>query len=95
LMSGKTCVGTWIKGWKEGRQRQVYLYQSTDNQETMSKYGVQAVSWQTAVGPVITLELLARGIWHGEGVFGPEAFDPDPFLELMPNYDFPYGMIEM
>ncbi len=95
LMSGKTCVGTWVRGWKNGRPREIYLYQSTDNQDTMSKYGVQAVSWQTAVGPVITLELLAKGIWQGKGVFGPEAFDPDPFLDLMPKYDFPYGIVEM
>ncbi len=94
-MVGKTCVGTWVKGLKDGRPRQVFLYQVTDNQETMRKYGVQAVVWQTAVNPVIAMELLAKGIWKGTGVLGPEAFDPDPFLERMPRYDFPYGMREM
>jgi len=56
---------------------------------------VQAVVWQTAVNPVIAMELIEEGIWKGAGVFGPEAFDPDPFLERMPKYDFPYGMREM
>lgn len=95
LMSGKTCVGTWATGWKDGKRRSVYLYQSMDNGEAMQKYGIQAVSLQTAIGPVIGLELLANQIWQGKGVLGPEAFDPDPFLERMPAYDFPYQIVEL
>jgi saccharopine dehydrogenase (NAD+, L-lysine-forming) len=94
-MFGKTCAGTWVKGEKDGRPREVYLYQVADNETCMAKYGVQAVVWQTAVNPVIAMELLAAGTWKGTGVLGPEAFDPDPFLELMPAYDFPYGIREM
>ncbi|HJW82779.1 MAG TPA: saccharopine dehydrogenase C-terminal domain-containing protein [Anaerolineae bacterium] len=94
-MFGKTCAGTWVKGVKDGRPRQVYLYQVADNEWCMTNYGVQAVVWQTAVSPVIAMELLASGAWQGAGVLGPEAFDPDPFIELMPKYDFPYGMKEM
>ena len=94
-MFGKTCAGTWVKGEKDGQPREVYLYQVADNETCMAKYGVQAVVWQTAVGPVIAMELLAAGTWKGAGVLGPEAFDPDPFLELMPAYDFPYGIREM
>jgi len=94
-MLGKTCAGTWVKGAKDGQPRQVYLYQVADNETSMKKYGVQAVVWQTAISPVITMELLATGVWQGKGVLGPEAFDPDPFMALMPKYDFPYGMKEM
>ncbi len=94
-MTGKTCAGTWVRGRKDGKPREVYLYQVADNQTTMQKYGVQAVVWQTAVGPVITMDLLAHGVWQGKGVLGPEAFDPDPFMERMPQYDFPYGIMEM
>jgi saccharopine dehydrogenase (NAD+, L-lysine-forming) len=94
-MFGKTCAGTWVKGEKDGRPREVYLYQVADNETCMERYGVQAVVWQTAVSPVIALELLEAGTWGGAGVLGPEAFDPDPFMELMPAYDFPYGIKEM
>lgn len=93
-MFGKTCAGTWVKGEKDGKPRQVYLYQVADNETCMAKYGVQAVVWQTAVNPVIAMELLVTGAWKGVGVLGPEAFDPDPFMELMPAYDFPYGIRE-
>lgn len=94
-MFGKTCAGTWVKGVKDGQPRQVYLYQVADNEWCMQKFGVQAVVWQTAVSPVITMELIATGQWQGKGVLGPEAFDPDPFMKLMPEYDFPWGMKEM
>jgi saccharopine dehydrogenase-like NADP-dependent oxidoreductase len=95
LMTGKTCAGTWVRGTKDGKPREVYLYQVADNEECMRKYGVQAVVWQTAVNPVIAMELLAEGIWDGTGVKGPEAFDPDPFLERMPVYDAPFAIKEM
>jgi saccharopine dehydrogenase (NAD+, L-lysine-forming) len=94
-MFGKTCAGTWVKGCKDGRPRQVYLYQVADNETCMQKYGVQAVVWQTAVNPVIAMELLSSGKWQGKGVLGPEAFDPDPFMALMADYGFPYGLKEM
>jgi len=94
-MSGKTCVGTWVSGWKDTIPRQVYLYQSTDNQHSMQKYGCQAVGWQTGVAPVIAMQLIAEGTWRGKGVLCPEAFEPEPYLALMPQYDYPYGIIEM
>lgn len=94
-MAGKTCAGTWVKGTHNGQPRQVYLYQVADNETCMRRYGVQAVVWQTAVNPVIAMELLAGGEWQGRGVLGPEAFDPDPFMARMAGYDFPYGIKEM
>lgn len=94
-MTGKTCAGTWVTGVKDGRRRELYLYQVADNAECMRQYGVQAVAWQTAVNPVIALDLIANGVWRGAGVHGPEFFDPDPFLAKMGEYDFPYGVREM
>jgi saccharopine dehydrogenase-like NADP-dependent oxidoreductase len=93
-MTGKTCVGAWVTGIKDGKKREVYIYQPTDNQESMRDYGCQAVSLQTATGPVITMELLAEGVWKGKGVLGPEAFDPLPFMAKMPHYNFPYKIRE-
>jgi len=93
-MTGKTCVGAWVTGSKDGKKREVYIYQSTDNQESMRDFGCQAVSLQTATGPVITMELLAEGTWKAKGVCSPEAFDPRPFLAKMPEYSFPYKIRE-
>ena len=74
VMTGKTCAGTWVTGTKAGAPREVYLYQVADNATCMMDYGVQAVVWQTAVNPVIAMELLAAGEWSGSGVLGPQAF---------------------
>jgi saccharopine dehydrogenase-like NADP-dependent oxidoreductase len=93
-MHGKTCAGTWVKGLKDGRPREVYLYHVVDNQWSMREYGSQAVVWQTAVNPVIALELMASGVWKGAGVLGPEAFEPRPFLDLLVTYGSPWGIRE-
>jgi saccharopine dehydrogenase-like NADP-dependent oxidoreductase len=94
-MHGKTCAGTWVTGTgKDGKARQVYLYHVVDNAWSMAEYGSQAVVWQTAVNPVVALELLARGTWQGSGVLGPEAFDAVPFLDLLTEYGSPWGMRE-
>ncbi|MFI7635561.1 saccharopine dehydrogenase family protein [Nonomuraea sp. NPDC049400] len=93
-MRGKTCAGTWVKGVKDGRPREVYLYHVVDNQWSMREYGSQAVVWQTAVNPVVALELLANGLWKGAGVLGPEAFEPRPFLDLLVEYGSPWQMRE-
>jgi saccharopine dehydrogenase-like NADP-dependent oxidoreductase len=93
-MTGKTCAGTWVTGTKDGKPRQVYIYQVADNDVTMKTYGVQAVVWQTAVCPVLAMEMLETGAWQSAGVLGPEAFDPDPFMDRMKDYDFPYGIVE-
>lgn len=94
-MNGKTCAGTWVKGIKDGKPRQVYLYQVADNQDCMKAWGCQAVVAQTAFSAVIAMDLLEHGIWQGAGVLGPEAFPPIPFMEKMSDYGFPYGIKEM
>jgi saccharopine dehydrogenase (NAD+, L-lysine-forming) len=97
-MTGKTCAGLWVTGkGKDGAPRKTYLYHVVDNEDTMREYGSQAVVWQTAVNPVVALELLARGTWSGAGILGPEAFDAVPFLELLAadapaGYGSPWAM---
>jgi len=99
-MRGKTCAGLSVTGrGTDGAPRAVYLYHVVDNEWSMREYDSQAVVWQTAVNPVVALELLARGVWSGAGVLGPEAFDARPFLELLAEpapagYGSPWGMEE-
>lgn len=83
-----------VRGSSEQKPREVYLYQVADNEECMERYGVQAVVWQTAVHPVVAMELLAEGVWSGAGVLGPEAFDPDPFVARLPDHGAPWAMRE-
>lgn len=91
-MHGKTCAGVWVKGTKDGKPKEVYLYQVADNDECMARLGCQAVVAQTAFSPVIAMDLIEHGIWKGAGALGPEAFEPVPFMEKMAEYGFPYGI---
>jgi saccharopine dehydrogenase (NAD+, L-lysine forming) len=94
-MTGRAMVGTWVIGTKDGSPREAFLYQATDAEETWRTLGLGAVAWQTGFNPVIAMELLATGAWSGAGVLGPEAFDPDPYIELLDRYGIHYGVAEM
>ena len=94
-MEGRTCAGLWVTGdGKDGQPRRTYLYHVSDNADTMRDYDAQCVVWQTAVNPVVALELIAAGTWSGAGVLGPEAFDAVPFLDLLTAYGSPWELRE-
>jgi saccharopine dehydrogenase-like NADP-dependent oxidoreductase len=94
-MRGKTCAGTLVTGTgKDGEPKAVYLYHVADNETTMRTYGHQAVVLQTALNPVVALELLATGVWEGAGVLGPESFDALPYLDLLAEYGEPHGIVD-
>jgi saccharopine dehydrogenase-like NADP-dependent oxidoreductase len=94
-MTGLTCAGTWVTGTGTGGgRREVYLHHVVDNAWSMAEYGSQAVVWQTAVNPVVALELIDSGAWSGAGVLGPEALPPGPFLGLLTDYGSPWALEE-
>ncbi len=95
-MTGRTCAGTWVRGTgRDGQPRSTYLYHVVDNEHTMREYGSQAVVWQTAVNPVVALELIDEGTWKGVGVLGPEAFPAAPFLARLAELGAPHGTMEV
>ncbi|MEA2623117.1 MAG: saccharopine dehydrogenase L-lysine forming [Chloroflexota bacterium] len=85
-MRGRAIVGTWVIGQKDGKPREVYLYQKTVAEDSWRDFGLQAVAWQTGFNPVVAMELLASGEWSGAGVLGPEAFDARPFLATLDRW---------
>ena len=94
-MTGRTCAGTLVTGKGiDGEAKATYIYHLVDNEKTMAEDGCQAVVWQTAINPVVALELIASGVWSGAGVLGPEAFDSVPFLDLLADYGAPHGISE-
>ena len=95
-MTGRTCAGTWVTGTgTDGNPRSTYLHHIVDNEHTMREYGTQAVVWQTAINPVVALELLDEGVWKGTGVLGPEAFPPKPFLDRLADLGSRHGQQEL
>ncbi len=94
-MTGRTCAGTLVTGTGvEGGPRAAYVHHVVDNEECMGRDGVQAVVWQTALNPVVALELMSAGVWLGAGVLGPESFDPVPFFDLLADHGSPHAVEE-
>ncbi len=61
----------------------------------MREYGSQAVVWQTAINPVVALELLAEGAWSGVGVARPRGVPAQPFLDKLAAFGSPHGVLEL
>ena len=89
-MRGKTCVGTLVRGYKNGEPRAYYIYNVSDHESAYAELGVQATAYQTGIPPVIAARLIHQGVWRGAGVMSPEQFDPDPFLERLTREGMPW-----
>jgi saccharopine dehydrogenase (NAD+, L-lysine-forming) len=89
-MKGKTCVGTLVKGRKDGEERAYYIYNVADHETVYAGMGVQATAYQTGIPPVVAAELISSGLWSGSGVFSPEQLDPDPFLARLTQLGMPW-----
>ena len=89
-MRGKTCVGTLVKGKKNGENRAYYIYNVADHETVYAELGVQATAYQTGIPPVVAAELISSGLWAGAGVFSPEQMDPDPFLARLTRFGMPW-----
>ena len=94
-MIGKMCVGIHCTGIKDGKTREVFMYQPFDNQIAMKNWNMQVVVAQTGFGAAVAIELIGRNIWNDAGVYSPEYFDPIPYLQIMDEAGFEYGIVEM
>ena len=94
-MVGKMLVGVHCIGEKNGKKKEYFLYQPFDNQKSLKDWGMQAVVVQTGFGAALAIELIGKGIWREAGVYSPEYFAPEPYLQLMEESGFEYHIIEM
>jgi saccharopine dehydrogenase-like NADP-dependent oxidoreductase len=94
-MFGRAIVGTHVTGLKDGRPREIFHYQMCDAQDTMARFGLQPVAWQTGFNPIVSMELLAEGAWQGTGVLSAESFDPDPYLAILDRDGIHHATVEI
>ncbi|MDR0390847.1 MAG: saccharopine dehydrogenase family protein [Planctomycetaceae bacterium] len=78
---GKTCIGCWVNGVKDGVEKNYYIYNICDHESCFAETGSQAVSYTTGVPAALGAKLILTGQWQGKGVFNIEQFDPDPFMQ--------------
>jgi saccharopine dehydrogenase (NAD+, L-lysine-forming) len=92
---GKTNIGVYIKGVKEGVAKSLYIYQVSDHEKCYEEVMSQGVSYTTGVPAMIGAKLMLDGVWQGKGVFNMEELDPDPFMEALNRYGLPWQIKEM
>ena len=80
---GKTCIGNLVKGEKDGRQREVFIYNVCDHRACYEEVESQAISYTAGVPPVAAAILVAQGTWDTKTMVNVEELDPDPFLERL------------
>ena len=87
--TGKTCIGDLVKGKKDGKEREVFIYNVADHKEAYNEVGSQGISYTAGVPPVAAAILVAQGIWDVEKMVNVEELPPSPFLNLLNQMGLP------
>jgi saccharopine dehydrogenase (NAD+, L-lysine-forming) len=91
---GKTSIGCIFSGVKDGKQKDLMIYNVCDHAECFRETGAQAVSYTTGVPAMIGAKMMLTGQWKKTGVWHMEQFDPDPFMEDLNKYGLPWHILE-
>lgn len=81
--TGKTCIGNLVKGKKDGKDREIFIYNTCDHAECYQEVGSQAISYTAGVPPVAAAILIAQGLWDVQRMVNVEELDPDPLIKLL------------
>jgi saccharopine dehydrogenase (NAD+, L-lysine-forming) len=92
---GKTNIGIFAKGVKDGEERTIYIYQVSDHEECYKEVLSQGVSYTTGVPAMIGAKLMLEGTWQAKGVYNMEEFDPDPFMDELMTQGLPWKVMEL
>lgn len=87
--TGYTCIGNLIKGKRDGRDKEIFIYNVTDHAACYKEVEAQAISYTAGVPAVAAAILLAKGVWNPETMVNVEELNPDPFLKLLDKMGLP------
>ncbi len=94
LTKGRTCIGVIARGTKNGKPRQVYIYNICDHESCYKEVQSQAISYTTGVPAVVGAIMMLTGKWHAPGVWNMEQFDPEPFLDVLGPMGLPTVVVD-
>ena len=94
LTKGKTCIGVIARGLKDGKRKQVYIYNICDHEACYKEVQSQAISYTTGVPAVVGAIMMLTGKWRAPGVWNMEQFDPELFLEVLGPMGLPTVVID-
>jgi saccharopine dehydrogenase (NAD+, L-lysine-forming) len=95
LTKGRTCIGCVFKGVKNGREKQLYVYNICSHEAAYREVGSQAISYTTGVPAMIGAKMMLTNVWKRAGVWNMEEFDPDPFMADLNHYGLPWQAVEL
>ena len=87
--TGKTCIGDLVKGTKDGKPAEVFIYNVADHKEAFEEVGSQGISYTAGVPPVAAAILIAKGTWDVGHMANVEDLDPKPFISLLNRIGLP------
>ncbi|WP_373552930.1 saccharopine dehydrogenase family protein [Haliscomenobacter sp.] len=88
--TGQTSIGCRIRGIKDGKLRNYYIWNNCQHQDAYKETGTQGVSYTTGVPAMLGAKMFLEGHWGGAGVFNVEEFNPDPFLAALGKVGLPW-----
>jgi saccharopine dehydrogenase-like NADP-dependent oxidoreductase len=93
--TGKTCIGDVIKGTKDGKPRELFIYQVSDHAEAYAEVESQGISYTAGVPPIAAALLIADGRWDAGTMVNVEELDPEPFIEILDRIGLPTEFLEI
>jgi saccharopine dehydrogenase-like NADP-dependent oxidoreductase len=93
--TGKTCIGNFVKGSKDGKAREVFIYQVSDHKKCFEEVESQGISYTAGVPPVAAALLVAQDIWDPKTMVNVEELDPEPFIALLDRMGLPTDIKEI
>ena len=93
--TGKTCIGNFVKGVKDGKKREVLIYQVSDHKKCYEEVESQGISYTAGVPPVAAAMLVAQGVWDTRTMVNVEELDPEPFIAILDKIGLPTEVLEI
>lgn len=87
--TGKTCIGDLVKGKKDGKDKEVFIYNVADHAEAYAEVGSQGISYTAGVPPVAAAILIATGEWDVKRMANVEELPHRPFIKLLNEMGLP------
>ena len=93
--TGNTCIGNFVKGMKDGKKREILIYQVSDHKKCYEELESQGISYTAGVPPVAAAMLIATGEWDVKKMVNVEELDPEPFLAILDRIGLPTRILEI
>ncbi|MFH1503925.1 MAG: saccharopine dehydrogenase family protein [Candidatus Omnitrophota bacterium] len=87
--TGNTCIGNQIRGTKDGKNKEIFIYNTCDHAQCYKEVESQAICYTAGVPPAAAAMLIAEGTWDVKTMVNVEELNPDPFIDLLNTIGLP------